>query len=66
MSCRYYNWRQDTSSDLLVFLLINLVLILLGAVIKSGLVDNLEGIPEKVAFAPSRFWNNIYDVSLHT
>ncbi|KAK9843129.1 hypothetical protein WJX74_007389 [Apatococcus lobatus] len=62
LSYRYYNWRQDTTSDLYVFLLLNVGLILIGALVKSGVVDNLDGIPEQVAFAPARFWNNIYDV----
>ncbi|KAK9866656.1 hypothetical protein WJX84_009216 [Apatococcus fuscideae] len=62
ISYKYYNWRQDTSSDLLVFLLLNVALVFLGAIVKSGLVDNLEGIPEKVAFAPAQFWSNVYEV----
>ena len=49
-------------SDLLVFLLLNVALVFLGAIVKSGLVDNLEGIPEKVAFAPAQFWSNVYEV----
>lgn len=61
-SCRYYNWRQDTTSDLYVFLLLNVGLIVLGAIVKSGVVDSMDGIPEQVAFAPARFWSNIYDV----
>lgn len=36
---RYYNWRRDTASDLILILVFNLALVAVGAVVKFALVD---------------------------
>jgi len=52
---RYYNWRQDTGSDLLLIIVANMLLVVSGAVFKDVVVDPAEGLPRG-------FWANIYDV----
>ena len=52
---RYYNWRQDTGSDLLLIIVANMLLVVCGAVFKDVVVDPAEGLPRG-------FWANIYDV----
>ena len=54
---RYYNWRQDTGSDLLLIVVANVLLVICGAVFKDVVVDPAEGLPRG-------FWANIYDVRL--
>ena len=68
----YYNWRQDTVSDLLLILTANSALILTGALVKMQLVDPfLAGAPDDPwaavhhpADAPAsfleRFWPDVY------
>ncbi|KAK9810370.1 hypothetical protein WJX72_009592 [[Myrmecia] bisecta] len=60
LAYRYYNWRQDTSSDLLLFLLINTGLLLLGAAVQGLVADLVEG--HEFPGAASEFWKNIYEV----
>ena len=51
----YYNWRQDTGSDLLLIIVLNMLLVVAGAIFKDVVVDPAEGLPRG-------FWANIYDV----
>ena len=37
-TCSYFNWRQDTSSDLQLFTVLSIVLVLVGGLIKGTLI----------------------------
>ena len=50
---------QDTSSDLLLIILLNILLVFLGGLFKDYIVDPVEGLPRGL-------WANIYDVRLHS
>ena len=53
---QYYNWRQDSYSDLQLFLALNAGLVLLGVAIKHNIIDNLDaGNPEKRSI-----WQDLY------
>ena len=39
---QYYNWRQDSYSDLQLFLLLNAGLVVLGVTIKHTVIDDLD------------------------
>lgn len=56
--CRAADWRTDTTSDLQLILLLNVLLVLMGSIAKRALVDPLEGEHDSA-------WINIYDVSSH-
>ncbi len=59
MSTQYYNWRQDSYSDLQLFLLLNAGLVLLGVFIKHNVIDGLDANdPEKRSI-----WQDLYKAS---
>ena len=56
---QYYNWRQDSYSDLQLFLVFNVGLVVLGVAIKHNLIDQLEANPEKHSI-----WQDAYKASI--
>ena len=59
MHLQYYNWRQDSYSDLQLFLVLNAGLVLLGVAIKHNVIDGLDAAaPEKRSV-----WQDLYKAS---
>lgn len=57
----YYNWRQDTVSDLQLFVLVNCSLLVLGGVIRRSLVDS-DSVGDKL----TSYWQDLYEVIVLT
>ncbi|KAK9803748.1 hypothetical protein WJX73_000566 [Symbiochloris irregularis] len=60
LSYRYFLWRKDTSSDLLLFAGFNVGLLLTGSIIKHVLVDKLDN--TLVGMTIHDFWLDIWSV----
>ena len=59
MHLQYYNWRQDSYSDLQLFLVLNAGLVLLGVAIKHTVIDDLDAAdPQKRSI-----WQDLYKAS---
>ena len=58
---RYYNWRQDTVSDLQLFVALNTIVIAMGAWLRSTLVASPTPSPTP-SDAPFPFWQDLYNV----
>lgn len=56
-SCRYFNWRTDTFSDLLLFLGFNLVLFAAGATVQATLFAHAGADTD-----PNGWWLHFYEV----
>lgn len=41
-ACSYFNWRQDTSSDLQLFAVLSFVLVLFGGLVKGTLIAQVR------------------------
>lgn len=59
----YYNWRQDTWSDLQLFATFNLLLLLLGAWVQSAVVRQLDGtVPTPADTNEPEWFGSLYSV----
>ena len=59
MHLQYYNWRQDSYSDLQLFLVLNAGLVLLGVAIKHTVIDDLDA----ADLQKRSIWQDLYKAS---
>lgn len=61
----YFNWRQDTWSDLQLFMVLNLLVFMAGAWVEGAVIRSLDITvepPPEGSTALGQFWYNLYSV----